>query len=167
MKSGIVRKAIDPIDILESVKDMRTGGTVLFLGTIRNRTNGKAVKGLEYEVYRRMAERRIAELEKEMKQRWQVKAIRLVQREGDLKTGEVGVAVAVSAVHRREAFEAARFAIEQIKTSFPIWKRETFAKGRQVWAKGTPITNGSNVREPMRPSRTRSARQHMKILAEA
>ena len=131
----------------------------MFLGTIRNRTSGAEVKGLEYEVYRRMAERRIDELEVEIKARWPIKEIKLVQREGKLRVGEVSVAVAVSAAHRKEAFEAARFAIEQIKTSFPIWKRETFAKGRKVWAKGTPITSGSRIRSSLQTSRTRSARR--------
>ena len=166
MKSGIVGETIDPTRILNSVEDKGAGGTVMFLGTVRNRTNGAEVKGLEYEVYRRMAERRIDELEKEIKARWPIKAIRLVQREGKLRIGEVSVVVAVSAVHRKEAFEAARFAIEQIKTSFPIWKRETFAKGRKAWAKGTPITSGSRIRSSLQTSRTRNARRK-RILVES
>ena len=166
MKSGIVRKTIDPTRILNSVKDKGAGGTVMFFGTIRNRTNGAEVKALEYEVYRRMAERRIDELEKQIKARWPIKAIRLVQREGKLRIGEVSVAVVVSTVHRKEAFEAARFAIEQIKTSFPIWKRETFANGRKVWAKGAPITSGSRIRNSFQTSRTRNARRR-RILVES
>lgn len=167
MKSGVVQKAIDPTQILKSVKDKSAGGTVLFVGTIRNRTNGEEVKGLKYEVYRRMAKRRIAELEKEVKKRWSIKAITLIHREGKLRVGEVSVAVAVSATHRREAFEAARFAIEQIKTRLPIWKLETFAKGRQEWSRGTPITNGSRVRRSLRTSSTRNVRQRKRIPVEA
>ncbi len=139
MKSRITRKPIDPAQALESVMDDDAGGTVLFVGTIRNQTNGKRVKGLEYEVYRRMAERRIAKLEEEIRRRWPVKSIRLVHREGKLKVGEVSVVVAVSAVHRGEAFEAARYAIDRIKESFPIWKREKFRRGRHAWVEGTPI----------------------------
>jgi molybdopterin synthase catalytic subunit len=119
--------------------DDDAGGTVLFVGTIRNQTNGKRVKGLEYQVYRRMAERQIAKLEEEIRKRWPVKSIRLVHREGRLKVGEVSVLVAVSAMHREEAFEAARYAIDRIKESFPIWKREKFRGGRYGWVQGTPI----------------------------
>ena len=139
MKSRISWKSIDPAKALESVMDEDAGGIVLFVGTIRNQTNGKKVKGLEYEVYRRMAELQIAKLEKEIRKRWQIKSIRLVHREGKLKVGEVSVVVAVSAVHREEAFEAARYAIDRIKESFPIWKREKFRKGRREWVEGTPI----------------------------
>jgi len=139
LKSRITRKPIDPAKVLDSVMDDDAGGTVLFVGTIRNQTNGKEVKGLEYEVYRRMAGRQIAKLEEEIRTRWPVKQIRLIHREGKLKVGEVSVVVAVSAVHRGEAFEAARYAIDRVKKSFPIWKREKFRGGGYAWAKGTPI----------------------------
>jgi len=73
--------------------DEDAGGTVLFVGTIRNQTDGKKVKGLEYEVYRRMAERQIARLEEEIRKRWPIKSITMVHREGKLKVGEVSVVV--------------------------------------------------------------------------
>ena len=166
MKSRISRKRIDPSKALESVMDEDAGGIVLFVGTIRNQTRGKEVKGLEYEVYRPMAERQIARLEEEIRKRWPVKSIRLIHREGKLKVGEVSVVVAVSAVHREEAFEAARYAIDRIKESFPIWKREKFRGARYAWVKGTPIQSypasdraisdsQTNSRETVRP-RTRS-----------
>jgi len=146
--------------------DEDAGGIVLFVGTIRNQTKGKEVKGLEYEVYRPMAELQIARLEEEIRKRWPVKSIRLIHREGRLKVGEVSVVVAVSAMHREEAFEAARYAIDRIKESFPIWKREKFRGGRYAWVKGTPIQSypasdraisdsQTNSRETVRP-RTRS-----------
>ena len=166
MKSRISRKPIDPTKALESVMDEDAGGIVLFVGTIRNQTKGKEVKGLEYEVYRPMAERQIAKLEEEIRKRWPVRSIRLIHREGRVKVGEVSVVVAVSAVHREEAFEAARYAIDRIKESFPIWKREKFRGGRYAWVKGTPIQSypasdraisdsQTNSRETVRP-RTRS-----------
>jgi len=166
LKSRISRKPIDPAKALESVMDEDAGGIVLFVGTIRNQTKGKEVKGLEYEVYRPMAELQIARLEEEIRKRWPVKSIRLIHREGRLKVGEVSVVVAVSAMHREEAFEAARYAIDRIKESFPIWKREKFKGGRYAWVKGTPIQSypasdraisdsQTNSRETVRP-RTRS-----------
>lgn len=143
MKSGIVRRPIDPSKVLESVMDPEAGGIVLFVGTIRNQTGAKMVKGLEYEVYRPMAQRRIRVLEQEIRRRWPVKSVTMIHREGGLKIGEVSMAVAVSAAHRREAFDAARYAIEQIKRSFPIWKRERLQGGRHSWVSGTPIQKTS------------------------
>ncbi len=170
MKSRITRKPIDPAKALESVIDEDAGGTVLFVGTIRNQTNGKQVKGLEYEVYRRMAERQIAKLEKEIRKRWPVKSIRLIHREGKLKVGEVSVVVAVSAVHREEAFEAARYAIDRIKDSFPIWKREKFRGGRYGWVKGTPIKSYLASARAMNEAQTSPQgidRQRKRSLVEA
>ncbi len=146
MKSGIVRRPIDTSKVLESVMDPEAGGIVLFLGTIRNQTGAKRVKGLEYEVYRPMARRRITELEKEIRSRWPVKLVTMIHREGKLKIGEVSVAVAVSSAHRREAFEAARYAIERIKRSFPIWKREKLQGGRYSWVSGTTIQTTAEKR---------------------
>jgi len=109
------------------------------LGTVRNHSNGKGVKGIEYETYRTMAEKCLAEVEKEVKRRWPVKKVAMIHREGRLSVGEISVAVAVSSEHRAEAFEAARFAIDRIKTSAPIWKRELLRGGRKRWVDGVPI----------------------------
>lgn len=138
----------------------------MFVGTIRDKTNGKEVSGLDYEVYRRMAERRITELENEVKERWPIKSIRLVHREGKLNVSDISVVVAVSATHRREAFEAARFSIERIKSSFPIWKHETFANGRKAWSKGTPIQGGFHANRVTRNRTRGSIRRRKRILTE-
>ena len=113
---------------------------MLFLGTIRNRSEGKAVKGLEYEVYKEMAEKRMDEIERVVMKRWPIVKMAMVHRYGDLKIGEVSVAVAVSCEHRAEAFEACRFAIDTIKTSLPLWKKEKFGGGSERWVKGTAIS---------------------------
>ena len=170
MKSRISRKPIDPTKALESVMDEDAGGIVLFVGTIRNQTKGKEVKGLEYEVYRPMAELQIARLEEEIRKRWPVKSIRLIHREGRLKVGEVSVVVAVSAMHREEAFEAARYAIDRIKESFPIWKREKFKGGRYAWVKGTPIQSYPASDRAISESQTSSreiVRRRTRSLVEA
>jgi molybdopterin synthase catalytic subunit len=135
----ITPKPIDPGAILESVRDDSAGGTVLFVGTIRNRDEGRRVEKLEYQAYRVMAERRMKEIESEVKRKWKVMKISMIHREGVLRVGEVSVAVAVSAEHRAEAFEAARFAIERVKHSLPVWKKEKLASGKNVWLEGVPI----------------------------
>lgn len=139
LRSCVTQKKISPAKVLESVYDQSAGGVVLFLGTVRNRSEGRAVVGLEYETYHRMAEKRLAEVEEEVKARWQVKKVTMIHREGRLRVGEVSVAVAVSSEHRAEAFEAARFAIDRIKTSAPIWKREMLREGKKLWVDGVPI----------------------------
>ena len=135
----ITARAIDPAAVLESVRDPSAGGTVIFLGTVRKRSEGKKVERLEYQVYKAMAEKKMSELEAQVKSRWPVKKIAMVHRYGRLEVGEVSVAVAVSCEHRAEAFQACRFAIDTIKRSLPLWKKERFSGGEESWVKGTPI----------------------------
>jgi molybdopterin synthase catalytic subunit len=135
----ITTKPIDLSSILETMRDDSAGGMVLFVGTVRNRDEGNRVEKLEYQTYRAMAERRMEEIESEVRRKWKVAKIRIVHRVGLLGVGEVSVAVAVSTEHRAEAFEAARFAIERIKHSLPVWKKEKLAGGKNVWLEGVPI----------------------------
>jgi molybdopterin synthase catalytic subunit len=141
LKSGITRRPIDPAKVLGSVADDAAGGVVLFLGTVRKTNRGRAVSAVDYEAYKLMAERRLDGLAKEIRRRWPVRALTMVHRIGTLKVGEVSVAVAVSAPHRAEAFEAARFAIDRIKKSLPIWKHEILRGGDRVWLEEALIEN--------------------------
>ena len=135
----ITRRPIDPSRVLASVGDEEAGGTVLFVGTIRLRSEKKTVEGITYEVYREMAKRRMRDIEARVRKRWPVVRITMVHRYGHLKVGDVSVAVAVSCEHRAEAFEACRYAIDTIKGTLPMWKKERFRGGAQAWVKGTPI----------------------------
>jgi len=135
----ITARPINHSEILRAVKDDAAGGTVLFLGTIRDRNEGKAVESLEYEVYKEMAEKRMAELETMVMKKWPIKKIAMVHRYGRLSIGEVSVAVAVSSEHRAEAFEAGKFAIDTIKRTLPLWKKEKLKSGKEAWTKGVPI----------------------------
>ena len=132
-----------PINIevlLENVKDDSAGATVLFLGTVRNHNEGTgSITGIYYEAYVKMAEETMAKIEEEAIKRWNLKKFAALHRTGDLRVGEVSVAIAVSSEHRVEAFEAGRYAINKIKSEVPIWKKEITSDKRGVWAKGTPI----------------------------
>ena len=140
MKSvRITRNPINPARVLALVSDEDAGGAVLFVGTIRRRSEGKTVEGLTYEVYREMAERRMREIEDRIRKKWPVVKIAMVHRYGQLDVGDVSVAVAVSCEHRTEAFEACRYAIDTIKGTLPMWKKERFEGGAKTWVKGTPI----------------------------
>lgn len=107
------------------------GGLVLFAGTVRDHSEGRpGVVCLEYEAYESAALQRMSEIAAELRRRWPLTGrVALHHRTGVLVPTEVSVLVAVSAPHRAEAFEAARFGIDAIKSRLPIWKQETWEKG--------------------------------------
>ena len=137
---SISEEAIDIETLLETVKDDAAGATVLFLGTVRNHSNNDyAVSGIYYEAYIKMAQETMAKIEAETIKRWNLKKFAAIHRIGNLKIGEISVAIAVSSEHRAEAFEAARCAIDRIKTEVPIWKKEMTGDKDAVWAEGTQV----------------------------
>jgi molybdopterin synthase catalytic subunit len=125
--------AINYAALTESVCRPDCGGVVLFLGTVRDLTDGRVTVALDYEAYSTMAEKKLAEIEQETRRRWPVGEMALVHRLGRLGVGEVSVAAAVSCPHRAEAFEACRFAIDRLKELVPIWKQENWADGSSEW----------------------------------
>jgi molybdopterin synthase catalytic subunit len=102
---------------------------VLFLGTVRDHVTGPRVLHLDYEAYERMAVAEMQRIAGEVTQRWPVVGVALEHRVGRLEVGEVSVAVAVSAPHRKDAFEAGRYAIDALKVRVPIWKKEVWEGG--------------------------------------
>jgi molybdopterin synthase catalytic subunit len=130
---------VDLGDVIRTVATDSAGGTVVFFGTVRDKDEGKAVEELEYEVYKEMAEERIRKIEAMVRERWPIEKVSMVHRYGRLKVGEVSVAVAVSSEHRAEAFEACRYAIDMMKQTLPLWKKERSKGKRESWVKGTPI----------------------------
>jgi molybdopterin synthase catalytic subunit len=132
----MTRLTHDPIDyhaLTESVRDPHCGAVVLFLGTVRDLTGAQVTVFLDYEAYAPMAEKKLAEIEQQVRTRWPVGDIQLVHRLGRLAVGDVSVAVAVSCPHRAEAFDAARFAVDTLKELVPIWKRENAPDGTGEW----------------------------------
>jgi molybdopterin synthase catalytic subunit len=107
------------------------GAVVLFSGTVRDHAEGRpGVSSLEYEAYEEEVVPRLAALAAEARARWPVLGrVVLLHRTGSLDVGETSVAVVVSAPHRPEAFSAARFCIDTLKATVPIWKRETWEGG--------------------------------------
>ena len=107
------------------------GGVVLFSGTVRDHADGReGVSELEYEAYEEQVEPKLAEIAAEARQRWpELGRLVVLHRVGTLAVTDVAVVVVASAPHRPEAFAAARFCIDAVKASVPIWKRETWAGG--------------------------------------
>src|SRR5437660_2417809 len=128
----MVRLTREPIDyhaLAESVRDPHCGAVALFLGTVRDLTGEHVTVFLDYEAYAPMAEKKLAEIEAEVRRRWRVGNVAMVHRLGRLAVGEVSVAVAVSCPHRAEAFDACRFAVDALKELVPVWKRENAPDG--------------------------------------
>jgi molybdopterin synthase catalytic subunit len=133
VRAWITPEPIDPVDVLDAVGSDADGAAVLFLGTVRNENDGRTVSGLRYEAYLEMAENVLAEIAAEAESRWSTDRIAAVHRVGELAIGDVSVAVAVSTAHRAEAFDAARYVIEQLKVRLPVWKHEHYVTGETAW----------------------------------
>ena len=128
---------IDAQGLLDEVSTQSAGATVLFLGTVRDHSEGKeGVTHLEYEVYRERVEDEIATVVGEANAKWPLEAVAVRHREGRVGLGEASVAVVVSSAHRSDAFEAARFVIDELKQRAPIWKKE-FWPGGEEWSRGS------------------------------
>ena len=122
-------------EVREAVEGPDAGAVVLFFGTVRNNTDGRPVNCLEYEAYPPMAEKKMAEIAQEISDKWGLDRVAMVHRVGKLEIGEVSVAVAVASPHRKDGFEACKFAMDRLKQIVPIWKREVWADGEAEWVK--------------------------------
>lgn len=120
----LTHEVIDYAALTESVRSPHCGAVALFLGTVRDLTGDEVTEFLDYEAYPPMAEKKMAAIEAELRERWTVDEVAMVHRLGRLGVGEVSVAVAVSAPHRAAAFDACRFAIDSLKQLVPIWKKD-------------------------------------------
>jgi molybdopterin synthase catalytic subunit len=128
--------ALDPPALLAEVGRPDAGATALFLGTARDHSDGKeGVTHLEYDAYREHVESRLGEIVAEAIERWPVLSVVVEHRVGMVEVGQASVAVAVSSAHRGDAFEAARYVIDELKQRVPIWKREHWPGGAE-WVEG-------------------------------
>lgn len=131
----LVREPIRAVEIAESLKAPEDGAVVVFDGIVRNNLRGRRTLYLEYEAYAPMALARMREIGAQMREKFPIHRLAIVHRLGRLEIGETSVFIAVSSPHRGAAFDACRFAIDTLKRSVPIWKKEYFADGA-VWAEG-------------------------------
>jgi molybdopterin synthase catalytic subunit len=115
------------------------GAIALFLGTTRDHHRGRPVLRLAYEAYEPMAMDALGGLERQATERFAIAACRIVHRLGEVPLAEPSVAVLVTAEHRGPAFDACRWAMDELKRTVPIWKKEHFAGGDEAWAEGTRL----------------------------
>ena len=162
--------AIDTTRVLADVRDPACGAEVLFVGTTRQWTSppraasaspAADVSDLEtshlvYDAYQDMARTQMSKLELEARQRWPIRQVVMIHRLGTVAVSEASVAVAVSAPHRREAFEAASWLIDELKRQVPIWKQEHYVQRGATWIHPTagqcqcptPAQSSTQVEQP-------------------
>ena len=133
--ASITRDVIDARALSDSVRRNHDGAVVTFEGVVRDNTKGRGTLYLDYEAYQPLALSRMERIADEIARQFKVSQVSVVHRLGKLQIGEASVVIAVSAPHRRPAFEAALETIDRLKREVPIWKKEYFADG-EVWVEG-------------------------------
>jgi molybdopterin synthase catalytic subunit len=128
---------LSPEACRQAVEDEGSGGTVTFIGTVRNNTRGRSVLRLEFEAYAPMAIKEMRKIAEEAAGRWPVQRLAIHHRVGALAIGDIAVIIAVATPHRAAAFAACQYAIDTLKQTVPIWKKEIFADG-EVWVAAHP-----------------------------
>ena len=138
----LVRAPLDVAALLTAAAHPACGAVNLFLGTTRDHHQGRRVLRLEYEAYDRMALAALETIERAASERFQLAHCAIVHRLGEVPVTEASVAVVTSAAHRAAAFDAARWVMDELKRSVPIWKKEHFEGGDTAWVAGHPLTRG-------------------------
>ena len=131
----ITAEPIDADSAADFVRDVRDGAVVSFSGVVRDDEGGPSVYRLEYEAFVEMAGKETVGIVRAARDRWAIRNVSVVHRLGSVGVCETSVVIAVSGVHRAEAFDACRYVIDRLKACVPIWKREVGASGSR-WARG-------------------------------
>lgn len=140
MKAHDIQILSTPLSVdacYQYVNDPGAGGNALFVGTVRDQTKGKKVTKLEFESYEPMAIKEMTKIAAAIQDKWKAISISIHHRVGSLKHGEIAVIIAVSTPHRKASFEACEYAIDTLKETVPIWKKEYFDDGA-IWVAAHP-----------------------------
>ena len=125
-------------DLYDTVLRDYNGAVITFSGVVRDHTGDKRTDHLVYEAYGPMAEKKMAEIAAEAKEKWAVEEIAILHRVGRLEIGETSVLIAVGSRHRKEAFSACQYTIDRLKEVVPIWKKEVGDDG-SFWVEGPKV----------------------------
>ena len=140
VSGGAFRVTEEPLSleaVAAEVADERAGAVATFTGTVRRQSRGREVTRLEYEAYAEMAEDVMAQLARDLHERYELCAVAIHHRVGTLGIGEASVAVAVSAPHRQNALAACKDAIDRLKETVPLWKKEVYEGGEEWIGRGS------------------------------
>ncbi|MGE0680746.1 MAG: molybdenum cofactor biosynthesis protein MoaE [Candidatus Binatia bacterium] len=138
----IIDQSINMQELANFVADPAAGAMATFVGMTRNTNEGRHVVRLEYECYPGMAEKEMVKIAEETLSRWSIVKVAMIHRIGRVDIGEASVAIAVSSGHRHAAFEACHYAINQLKETVPIWKKELY-EGGELWIGSQTGATGS------------------------
>ncbi|KGT47008.1 MULTISPECIES: molybdenum cofactor biosynthesis protein MoaE [Acinetobacter] len=128
------------LDVFDGIQHFpECGGIGIFVGTVRNHHEGKAVKALKYTAYAPVAEKMIRQIEQEIQAKYGVSYVRVVHRIGSLDIGDTAIIAMAYAPHRREAFQACEEAVERVKHEVPVWKEEFYMDGTSQYVEGCCI----------------------------
>ena len=137
MRTAIVNAAINTHQLLAEVAGDGNGAVILFVGTVRDVNDGQPVSGIDYSAYEGMAARELDAITREACERFGTMDVVVEHRIGTLELGEASVVIVAAHPHRAEAFDAARYVIDEIKKRVPIWKREHYVDGTRAWVGST------------------------------
>jgi molybdopterin converting factor subunit 1 len=140
VSGGAFRLTNDPLDLKAVIAEVETeaaGAVASFVGTVRARSRDRDVLYLEYEAYEGMAEQVMADLAYTLKSKYELCEVAIVHRIGRVEIGEASVAIAVSAPHRHDALAACKEAIDTLKESVPLWKKEVYEGGEEWIGRGS------------------------------
>ena len=140
VSGGAFRVTEEPLSleaVVDEVADESAGAVATFLGTVRRESRGRTVLYLEYEAYAEMAEDVMAQLAAELEQRYDLWAVAIHHRVGRVEIGEASVIIAVSAPHRQDALAACKDAIDTLKQTVPLWKKEVYEGGEEWLGRGS------------------------------
>lgn len=131
MNYEISKEPINIQSVIDKIVQREAGAITVFIGTVRELTNGKKTLFLIYEAYEAMAVKKLEQIGNEIQERWKGAKVAITHRVGKLDITDVAVVIAVSTPHRADAYEANRYAIERIKEIVPIWKKEHWEDGEE------------------------------------
>ena len=140
VSGGAFRLTESPVDlgaVVAEVADERAGAIATFVGTTRVQSRGRTVQHLEYEAYEGMAENEMARIATDLKERYDLCEVAITHRVGRVEIGETSVAIAVSAPHRADALAACKDAIDTLKETVPLWKKEVYEGGEEWIGRGS------------------------------
>ena len=147
MLTVLTHDPLQPELLTRAVRCDASGAVVLFYGVVRNTNEGRDVLYLEYDCYPELAERQLDAVAREIAATFQVQDVAIAHRVGKVEIGEASLLVAVSSAHRAQAFDACHAAVDRIKQTVPIWKKEYWAGGG-VWLDGVPVSGVERSPEP-------------------
>ena len=142
----VIDEPIRPDALHQDVLSDSDGAVATFAGVVRDNTKGRGTQYLVYDAYKDMAEKKMREIGDEVKTRWDVDAVGMLHGTGRMEVGDISVLITISSPHRKAALEACHYAIDRLKETVPIWKKEVWTDG-EAWIEGDP---SSSVPESMK-----------------